>query len=104
MTVKEALTAVVSLPVDDSILEKAITDNDMAGTTTYTKSLSTQVDSAAVDVLFAMWSIPNVSEGGFSLSYDRNAIEAKLSVLADKCGRTDVISAMNPTISSKSAW
>lgn len=104
MTVKEALTAVVSLPAESGLLDKTLVDNGLNGSDTYSRDLMLQIDAAAVDALFAMWTTPNVSEGGFSLSYDSKALEAKLSALAVKCGRKDVLAAMEPTITSKRPW
>lgn len=104
MTVKEALAAVVSIQVDDNVLVKSLVDNGYDGNTVYTKSLSTVVDSAAVDVLLSIWSAPDVSEGGFSINYDRKVIADKLTFLAQRCGRLDVVDSVNPSIKSKTVW
>jgi hypothetical protein len=104
MTVLQALTAVVSLTAEDNLLEKALIDNGLAVDTAYTSALSLQIDSAAVDALVAMLSQADVSEGGFSISYDSAAIMQKLTVLAKKTGRTDVLDNLGPTISSAPVW
>jgi hypothetical protein len=104
MTLKEALAAVVSQSVSDNVLEKALADWELLGDDLYTNSSALLVDAAAVDVLFNLWASPNVSEGGFSVSYDRTALKDKIIILATKSGRKDILSAMTPTVSGASPW
>lgn len=104
MTIKEALAAVVGFTTEDNILDKALIDNDLTGATAYSSSVSVEVDSAAVDALFAMLSAPDISEGGYSIKYDRDAIKSKLLILAERCDRDDVINQLVPTVSASSPW
>jgi hypothetical protein len=104
MTNKEALTAVIGFTVSDSLLEKALADSNLQGATVYSRDNGPAIDSMAVDVLFAAWSTPDVSEGGYSVKFDRNAMQKKIEALAGKCGRTDILTSLKPTVTGKSPW
>lgn len=104
MTNKEALAAVVSVSVSDALLEKALSDSEISGSATYSKDNIAKIDSAALDVLFSVWSTPDVSEGGFSVKYDRAALKIKIEALAAKCGRTDVVTSIKPTVKKATPW
>ncbi len=107
MNLKEALISAVNVPAADSVLEKALIDNDLNGTDSYTKDSAGAIDKIAIDVLLAAWVTPDVSEGSYSVKYDRNAIKSRLLFLAKKHDRQDVIDACGdpvPTISSPNVW
>lgn len=84
MTNKEALVAVVQVSVDDNVLEKALLDQSVTSSGTYTSANSSSIDLAAIDVLQGLLSRANVSEGGFSESFDRGAIERRIKALCIK--------------------
>lgn len=106
MIVKEALVAVIGIPVDENLVEVAIIDQGLLGNQEYTKSHAPFVGKAAVDVLLSIWSQPDVTEGGYSVKYDRNAVKDRLVFLARKYDRADVIAQVDvvPTISSPQVW
>lgn len=87
MTNKEALVAVCQVSVDDNVLEKALADQDVTAADTYASSGSDSINKAAIDVLEGVLSRANVSEGGFSESFDRKAIENRLKILYSKTGK-----------------
>jgi hypothetical protein len=86
MTKKEALIAALQISVEDATLEKALIDNDVIGSETYTKSNATTIDLCAIEVLQGILSIPDVTEGGYSVKYDRAAVQARLTYLSIKNG------------------
>jgi hypothetical protein len=89
MTNKEALIAVVQVSVDDNTLVKALLDQDASDSENYTTANSSLINKAAIDVLEGLLSRPDVSEGGFSESFDRGAIEKRLDRLYQKEGLTN---------------
>src|SRR5690348_16620952 len=88
MTNKDALVAVIQTDVDDNILEKSFLDQGVSSTDVYTAAASASIDLCAIDVLEGLLSTPDVSEGGSSVSYDRNAIQARLNFLYGRAGIT----------------
>jgi hypothetical protein len=88
MTNKEALIAVIQVSVDDNSLIKALLDQGISDSSDYTSSESTQINKAAIDVLEGLLSRPNISDGGFSETFDRGAVQARLTALYKKVGLT----------------
>lgn len=86
MTNKEALVAVVQVSVADNVLLKALLDQNIPSTDTYASANASSIDLAAISVLEGLLSTPNVSEGGYSVSYDRAAIEGRIKALYQKNG------------------
>ncbi len=101
MTKKEALSAVLQVTVPDNTLEKALLDQDITGADAYTADDATEIDLAAIAVLEGLLSVADVSEGGFSIKYDRKSIESRLYYLSSKHG---LVAKGQPTISSKAVW
>lgn len=104
MTVREALINIVSTPVNDGTIDLVLINSDLIGTEQYSKALSESIEKAAIEVLQASVSAPDISEGGYSIRYDRNAIQSRLLFLARKHNRTDILKELTPTISSPSVW
>jgi hypothetical protein len=94
MNKKEALIAVIQMNVPDNSLEKALLDNDLVSDDDYTKEDKEDIDFCAVDLLRGLWSAPNISEGGYSISFDRAAIKERLSALCNDLGLEDPTKAM----------
>ena len=104
MTNKEALVAVLRITVPDASLEKAMIDREVTGTNTYTKENEKNIDLCAVDVLHGLLSEPDVSEGGYSIRFDRNAVQQRLLLLAKKHNVREVINAYKPTVTGRRVW
>lgn len=104
MTNKEALIAVLRVNVPDNTLVKAMLDRDVAEAATYSKDNSKDIDLCAIDVLAGLLSEPDVSEGGFSIRYDRNAVKEHLLFLAKKHNVTEILNQLKPSVSSPSVW
>jgi hypothetical protein len=99
MTNKEALIAALQISVEDATLDKVLIDLDVIGSDTYSKDNATAIDKCAIEVLQGLLSMPDVSEGGYSVKYDRKAVEARLSYLSQKTGVADPL---KPTINDAS--
>ena len=106
MTVKEALLSTIGMPVDDGNIDLVLIDHELSDSDEYTKSLSESIGKAAIDVLLNAWNTPDVTEGGYSIKHNREAIKARLLFLANKYGRTDITDLMNPkpSVNSKTVW
>lgn len=104
MTNKEALIAVLRVNIPDNSLVKALLDNDVTDSETYTKTKEKSIDLCAIDLLAGLLSEPDVSEGGYSIKYDRAAVQKQLLFLAKKHNVTDIIQQYSPTITSKAVW
>lgn len=103
MTNKEALQSVLGTSVSDNMLEKALIDIDADPEAEYDKSMMESIDKCAVPILYSLLSTENISEGGYSKSFDRTAIQARLKTLAYKYNLTEYLDAV-PTISTKRLW
>lgn len=94
MTNKEALIAVLQgLTVPDLSIEKALADQGVSGAATYASEGGKSIDLAAVEILKAGYTDPDISEGGYSISHPDflRKIEARLLGLAKKHGLQDII-------------
>ncbi|HEY4207985.1 MAG TPA: DUF6706 family protein [Puia sp.] len=107
MTNKEALIAclqVVTMP--DNALVKALIDRSVVGTVDYTAASASGIDLATIDLLQGLLSNPDITEGGYSIRFDRTAVQNRLLFLARKNNATEVIAAIAPvpTIKGASPW
>lgn len=102
MTNKEALVAVLGgFEVPDDTLEKALLDVGIRGAQEYVSDNAEDIDVCAIDILQLLLSVPNVSEGGYSISYDRGAIKERLNFLSAK---HSLLNPLSPYVTSKPIW
>jgi hypothetical protein len=104
MLVKDALISNLQLSVDDNLVSKVLLDNDILEDQTYTKNDNDVVDKMSIDILLAAWTSADVSEGGYSIRLDREAIKSRLLFLAKKTGRNDIDGFLNPSANFVSKW
>lgn len=104
MTNKAALVAALQTSVPDDTLEKALADGNIISSGTYSSTSIESIDRAAISVLWGLLSSPDVSEGGYSIRYDRKAVQARLLFLAKKYGVTEITDQLLPTIRSPKVW
>lgn len=104
MTKKEALVASLQVSVPDITLEKALLDNGITGSDLYTADAAKDIDLCAVQILQGLYAVPNISEGGMSISYNREGIRSALLYLAKKHSLSDILSQYQPTVTGKSVW
>lgn len=84
MTNLEALGYSVSVPVDNGRLSKILLDRGISLNGEYT-GVSTEMELASADLMVKLVTMPNISEGGYSISFSEkesmkkvaNAIYAK---------------------------
>jgi hypothetical protein len=101
MTKKAALTASVLVDVPDDSIEKVLIDKGITGTDNYTADDAKDVDLMAIDVLTSLLSIADVSEGGYSVRYDRKSIMDRLNFLNAKHG---LVAYGRPTATMRNVW
>lgn len=104
MTNKEALIAVLRVNVPDNSLVKALLDHDVTDSSTYTKDNAKDIDLCAIDVLAGLLAEPDVTEGGYSINYDRAAVEKQLIFLAKKHNVTEILDRLKPTVKCIQVW
>lgn len=109
MTNKEALAAKVQCPVNDATLEVALTDRGITGASTYTVDSKSDVELAVMDILFMIYTQPDLVEGGYSISHPDflRKVEARLLQLATLNEATeilDILSKPGPSVTGKSVW
>ena len=104
MTIKEALTTLVGIPVESNVIDLALLNNELNGSTVYAIEQQSNVDIALIDVLFSVAMLQSQSEGDASLSYNYQGIKQRLLYLAGKYGRTDVTDYLQPTVTSNPVW
>jgi len=81
MTNLEALQSVVDIPqISILTLTKVLIDAEIDGAESYVSGNASKIYSAAAAVL-RTFMVSSVSEGGYSISFDRSAIEKKIAVL-----------------------
>jgi hypothetical protein len=99
VTNKEALIANVGFSVPDNMVEKAMIDNDVTGTTEYAKDAAESIDLCTIPILKRVLSEPDVSEGGYSIRFDRASVEKRLESLLEENDMST-----GPTVTGKSVW
>ncbi len=84
MTIKEAILAVVQLDADDILLDKALSDIDetLIKEEDYDKTLhEATVDLVAINVLNSLMMLADISEGDYSIKYDKASMLRRISSL-----------------------
>jgi len=104
MTNKQALIAVLRINVPDDTLEKALLDHDVDGAANYTKDNATNIDLCAIDVFAGLLAEPDVTEGGYSVKYDRKAVQERLVLLAKKHNVTEILNQYKPSVKCRPVW
>jgi hypothetical protein len=96
MTIIQALKAEVGLDVVPAdVYSKALVDNDLEAAIDYVKDdHKAKVDAAAVQVLDSVL-IGSMTEGGYGVTLNRSAIEAKISKLKGGTAGMAIIDASN---------
>jgi hypothetical protein len=106
MTIRESLKAIAGFPLDENNVTLVLLNNDLNPDDTYTKDKNDAVEIAAAHALYNAYSSPNVSEGGYSINIDREALRLKILALSNKHVIQSILDSINPqpTISSPSIW
>lgn len=108
MTNKEALAAMIIATVPDNTLVVALINGDVDPSGTYVKANKEDVEKVEIEVLYGLFTAPDVSEGGYSVSHPDflRKVKERLTYLAKLYNRQDIIDAVDPkpTVTSKSVW
>lgn len=99
MTNSEAVKAIVSVEVQEATVTKALVDASLIPGDIYTKEQEVRVAFASVDVLSSLL-YSSVSEGGYSVSFDRRAIEQKINFV---CGKYGIVKP-GPSVKGVTPW
>lgn len=93
MTNKEAFRSVIQIAsVDDNTLDLGLIEAGIDASATFEAGKLKDLEIAAVPVLQSLMAITSNSEGGFSQSMNKDAINARLLFIAKKNGLTDLLS------------
>lgn len=79
-------------------------DRDIIPGDEYKKENAEAIDLCAIELLAGLLAEPDISEGGFSVKYDRNAIKDRLLILAKKHNATEILDQYRPSVTSRSVW
>jgi hypothetical protein len=104
MTKKEALIAVLQVTIPDISLEKALIDQGITGSESYSLSSEKEIDLCAISIYRALLAVPDLKEGDMSISYDRQGLQSVLLSLATKHGVKDIVNQYKPSVTGKSVW
>ena len=104
MIKKEALIATCQASVPDGSLDIALINKGLTGTDVYAASDQQAIELCAIDVLQGLLASPDISEGGYSVRFDRKAVQARILFLAQKNGVTSITDALTPTVKGVSPW
>jgi len=88
MNTLEALKATIEFQyTNDNLFTKVLTDRDMTGAETYTKTdYQKKVDLACADLYLYLASHPDLKEGGLSLTWSKKQLLAARRKLFNKYG------------------
>src|SRR5687767_7122833 len=101
MTNKEALIAVLMVSVPDDSIDKTLIDASITADDNYTAGNKQKIGECAIEILQALLSVPDVSEGDLSIKYDRGAVQKRLGILIEKYTPSVV---EKPTIKAVHLW
>ena len=109
MTIKEAIAAKVQCPVSNDTIDVVIIDRGLDGSATYTASDKEGVERAVIDILYMIYTQPDITEGGYHLTHSNflEKIKARLIQLATATGATDILALVEtpaPTVTGRSVW
>jgi predicted aspartyl protease len=89
MTIREALLEVVFFDVPGTAIDKALIDAGLTGTDNYDTVTAQDIDLAALPLLRRLVIQADITEGGYSVKYDRNAILKLIASLESSNGIFD---------------
>lgn len=104
MTNKERLLSLIGFaPSDDNALEGTLLDSGIDGSAAYIISNSVPVKRCAIEVMELLLTTANTSDvtPGFSITYDRNAVLARIKLLKQEIG---VVDDSLPVITGLNVW
>jgi len=104
VTKKEALIATCQASVPDGSLELSLINRGLTGTDAYSAADQQAVELCAIDVLNGLLSTPDISEGGYSIRFDRAAVQKRVLFLAQRNNVRAITDAQMPKVRGASPW
>jgi hypothetical protein len=104
VTKKEALIATCQASVPDGSLELALINKGLTGTDAYSAADQPAIELCAIDVLNGLLAQPDVTEGGYSVRFDRASVQKRVLFLAQRNNVTAVTDAVTPKVRGASPW
>ena len=101
MTNREALKAVLQdVTAPDLTLDKVLLDSNIDGTANYEAANAKPIDLCAIDILYGVYTAPDVSEGGFSVGHPDflRKLKERLLYLSKKNGVEANYPGLMPTV------
>ena len=74
MTRKEALLSIFQFSVDDNTVNKVFIDKGIDPDSAYTTYDKSNIDICCADLCLVLLNQPDISEGSFSIKYDKAAL------------------------------
>ena len=103
MTNLEAIKGRLNFPLSDNALILALEDRDLDSLGTYVKGQS--FDLAYADAIMIILTTPNISEGGYSVSFsDRDTLLKIANGIYSKYGVVNPASSLKPTAKFVQRW
>ena len=104
LTNKEAVLAAFNFEVPDNLVEKAMVDRGLKGTTNYTISFTEKVELTIADVCLLLVNAASESEGSnYSITYDPKKLMELRTLLLKKHGLESELKT-GSTIQARSVW
>ena len=104
MTKLEALKSTINFPLPDAMYDKVLIDQAINPTDEYTSANIKEIDLAALGLLFALLTSPDIKEGDFSRTLpDRPQLLAYYSAICTKHGVVNPL-VTKPTVKAVSVW
>ena len=85
-------------------LEALLLDNSIAADQTYTTSSSKKAKTALLQIIPEILVMPSVSEGGYSVRFDKDGILAYYKVLCSELGIEDKLNAQPKIVDRSNRW
>jgi hypothetical protein len=103
MNTREAFLRIIQVgTVDDVTADLALMSAKVSPDTVVTAdnyvALEPKLEQAAIPVLQSLLSVSSTSEGGFSISTNKDGIKERLLFLATKHGLTEIIEHFKPSV------
>lgn len=87
---------------DRVVIEKALLDNSLNPDATY--SIRSAIALVAIKILSSFLALKGESEGGFSVSYDKEGLKAKIQSLATSNDISDDVSGVTTVYDGSKLW
>ncbi len=105
MTIIEALISdCFPYTVPNGLLEKCLIDADLEAVADYENSLEKPIAIASVQALSKLLSLASENEGGFSQSYNVEALQKRIESICNKHGIDASVYVKQPTINRLDVW